>query len=174
MGSENKTNDETSCQQPSEPKLCPMGCGFFGSSSTLNLCSKCYKERILLSEEEVASAKSVRNISFNPKLLRENRGSSFSFSDTAGSSSLSSSCSFTFGCVGVGCADKPEPKLPVRCSSCNKKVGLTGFKCRCGSTFCTLHRYPETHDCSFDFKASGRDAISKSNPVVKADKLDRL
>ncbi|PIA49912.1 hypothetical protein AQUCO_01300563v1 [Aquilegia coerulea] len=61
-----------------------------------------------------------------------------------------------------------------RCLSCNKKVGLTGFKCRCGDTFCSLHRYPEKHECTFDFKTRGRDAIEKANPVVKADKLDKF
>ncbi|KAF5175438.1 Zinc finger a20 and an1 domain-containing stress-associated protein [Thalictrum thalictroides] len=61
-----------------------------------------------------------------------------------------------------------------RCLSCNKKVGLTGFKCRCGDTFCSLHRYPEKHECTFDFKVLGRDAIEKANPVVKADKLERM
>ncbi|KAK8518447.1 hypothetical protein V6N13_027922 [Hibiscus sabdariffa] len=55
-----------------------------------------------------------------------------------------------------------------------KKVGLTGFKCRCESTFCGEHRYPEKHHCSFDFKGTGRDAIANSNPVIKADKVERF
>jgi hypothetical protein len=61
-----------------------------------------------------------------------------------------------------------------RCFSCNKRVGLTGFKCRCGNTFCSLHRYSDKHNCSFDYKTAGRDAISKANPVVKADKFDKI
>ncbi|KAJ9706744.1 hypothetical protein PVL29_001960 [Vitis rotundifolia] len=172
MGSENKTNDETSFQ-PSEPILCANGCGFFGAAATMNLCSKCYRD-LRIKEEQQASAKAAMNMSFNPKLLQENWTPSFSFLDTAGGSSSSSSCSFTFGNVGVGGGDKSEPKVPNRCMSCNKKVGLTGFRCKCGSTFCGAHRYPEKHECTFDFKASGRDAIAKANPVVKADKLDRL
>ncbi|KAF6160240.1 hypothetical protein GIB67_019009 [Kingdonia uniflora] len=35
------------------------------------------------------------------------------------------------------------------------------------------NRYPEKHECGFNFKAVGREAILKANPVVKADKLDR-
>ena len=58
-----------------------------------------------------------------------------------------------------------------RCSGCNKKVGLTGFKCRCGEMFCSQHRYSDRHDCSYDYKAAGREAIARENPVVIAAKL---
>lgn len=68
----------------------------------------------------------------------------------------------------------PPAKATNRCGCCNKKVGVMGFKCRCGSTFCGSHRYPEEHSCSFDFKGAGKDAIAKANPVVKADKLERF
>ncbi|MCD7465693.1 hypothetical protein HAX54_001771 [Datura stramonium] len=43
-----------------------------------------------------------------------------------------------------------------RCSICRKKLGLTEFKCKCGT-----HQYLEIHGCSFDFKSMGRDAIAK-------------
>ncbi|RLM74674.1 zinc finger A20 and AN1 domain-containing stress-associated protein 5-like, partial [Panicum miliaceum] len=58
-----------------------------------------------------------------------------------------------------------------RCASCRKRVGLTGFACRCGTTFCGVHRYPERHACAFDFRGAGRDAIARANPVVRGDKL---
>lgn len=67
------------------------------------------------------------------------------------------------------------PSKPAnRCGTCNKKVGLTGFACKCGSTFCGVHRYPEKHECTYDFKGEAREAISKANPVVKGDKVDRF
>ncbi|KAL8150476.1 hypothetical protein V2J09_020284 [Rumex salicifolius] len=62
--------------------------------------------------------------------------------------------------VDVAVAAPPLVKASNRCGSCNKKVGVIGFKCR----------YPEEHDCSIDYKVAGRDAIAKANPVVKADK----
>nr|GEW15639.1 A20/AN1-like zinc finger family protein [Tanacetum cinerariifolium] len=65
-------------------------------------------------------------------------------------------------------------KITKRCFDCNKKVGLLGFKCRCGETFCGMHRYPEEHKCDFDYKKAGRDLISKANPVVRAHKLNRI
>jgi len=61
-----------------------------------------------------------------------------------------------------------------RCWLCNKRVGLTGFKCRCGGTFCSSHRYSENHECSFNYKGVGREAIAKANPVVKADKIEKI
>ena len=69
---------------------------------------------------------------------------------------------------------EPEKAAAVedRCGGCNKKVGVMGFKCRCGTTFCGSHRYPEDHRCRFDFKAAARDVIARDNPVVKADKLE--
>lgn len=30
-----------------------------------------------------------------------------------------------------------------RCGQCKKKVGLTGFDCRCGIVFCGMHRYAD-------------------------------
>ena len=41
-----------------------------------------------------------------------------------------------------------------RCKNCNREVGLTGFKCRCGNLFCDRHRLPEDHACTQDFKAA--------------------
>ncbi|KAL0435437.1 UNVERIFIED_CONTAM: Zinc finger A20 and AN1 domain-containing stress-associated protein 8 [Sesamum radiatum] len=76
-----------------------------------------------------------------------------------------------------GSAEAAEPKTkegPNRCSTCKKRVGLTGFKCRCGDLFCGSHRYSDKHDCPFDYRTAGRDAIAKANPVVKAEKLDRI
>ncbi|KAL3575692.1 hypothetical protein D5086_023793 [Populus alba] len=43
-------------------------------------------------------------------------------------------------------------KVKNGCECCNKKVGLMGFECHCGSTFCGVHRYPKEHSCTFDFK----------------------
>ncbi|XP_055814864.1 zinc finger A20 and AN1 domain-containing stress-associated protein 5-like [Solanum dulcamara] len=60
-----------------------------------------------------------------------------------------------------------------RCSGigCRRKVGLMPFRCRCGEVFCSEHRYSDRHDCSYDYKAAGREAIAKENPVVKAAKI---
>ncbi|PKU71076.1 zinc finger AN1 domain-containing stress-associated protein 15-like [Dendrobium catenatum] len=61
-----------------------------------------------------------------------------------------------------------------RCSTCRRRLGLTGFRCRCGDLFCGRHRYSDTHDCSFDYKAAGREEISKANPVIRAAKIIKI
>jgi predicted nucleic acid binding AN1-type Zn finger protein len=68
----------------------------------------------------------------------------------------------------------PAVERPNRCSSCRKRVGLMGFVCRCGTTFCGTHRYPEQHGCTFDFKEVGREAIAKANPLIIASKLNKI
>ncbi|KAH7663940.1 AN1-like Zinc finger domain-containing protein [Dioscorea alata] len=78
----------------------------------------------------------------------------------------------------AGSSEKPEVATSVkfanRCSSCRKRVGLTGFRCRCGDLFCARHRYSEFHDCSFDYKAAGREEISKANPLIRAAKIIKI
>ncbi|CAN4103234.1 unnamed protein product [Withania somnifera] len=60
-----------------------------------------------------------------------------------------------------------------RCMVCKKKIGLIGFSCRCSKgMFCKVHRYPEEHACTFDFKSNGRITSAKENPLCKADKLE--
>jgi len=61
-----------------------------------------------------------------------------------------------------------------RCTVCKKKLGLTGFDCRCGGQFCSVHRYSDKHNCTFDYKALGEKEISGNNPVVKAQKVAKI
>lgn len=65
-------------------------------------------------------------------------------------------------------------KKKNRCATCKKKLGLTGFTCRCGGLFCSIHRYSDKHQCDFDYKALGAEEITRSNPVVVAQKVAKI
>ncbi|XP_051876331.1 AN1-type zinc finger protein 5a isoform X2 [Pristis pectinata] len=69
--------------------------------------------------------------------------------------------------------DVPRPKKN-RCFQCRKKVGLTGFDCRCGNLFCGLHRYSDKHNCPYDYKAEAAMKIRKENPIIVAEKIQRI
>ncbi|XP_049619669.1 AN1-type zinc finger protein 5a [Syngnathus scovelli] len=69
--------------------------------------------------------------------------------------------------------DSSKPKKN-RCFMCRKRVGLTGFDCRCGNLFCGIHRYSDKHNCPYDYRAEAAAKIRKENPVVVADKIQRI
>ncbi|XP_023999681.2 AN1-type zinc finger protein 6 [Salvelinus sp. IW2-2015] len=73
-------------------------------------------------------------------------------------------------------SDSEEPKAAKknRCFSCRKKVGLTGFDCRCGNVFCSMHRYSEVHNCTFNYKADAAEKIRKANPVCVGEKIQKI
>ncbi|KAL0979658.1 hypothetical protein UPYG_G00187890 [Umbra pygmaea] len=74
-------------------------------------------------------------------------------------------------CTEGAKGDKPKKN---RCFMCRKRVGLTGFDCRCGNLFCGLHRYSDKHSCPYDYKTEAAAKIRKENPVVVADKIQRI
>ncbi|KAI3886480.1 hypothetical protein MKW92_010273 [Papaver armeniacum] len=180
--------EEQRCQaQPEGHILCANNCGFFGSPATLNLCSKCYRDH-RLTEEQASSAKfAVEKSLAGPSAVPSPSSAAASATTTtklfsAPALVLPSSSSSELRNPPVVASPLPaetpvvaSPAVaakPNRCLTCNKRVGLTGFKCKCGITFCSTHRYPEQHGCTFDYKAVGRDAIIKANPIVKAEKLE--
>ncbi|KAI3911620.1 hypothetical protein MKW92_011441 [Papaver armeniacum] len=101
MSLTNNNNNNESGLRSSIPLLCKNDCGFFGSKSTMDMCSKFYMD----------------NVQANLARLTIN--------------------------------------------DC----------CRCGNFYCPMHRYPEIHACTYDYKSVGRGMISTTNPLVKQDKL---
>ena len=72
--------------------------------------------------------------------------------------------------------EEPPKKVQTntsRCWTCNRKIGLLGFQCKCEYFFCAEHRYSDKHQCSFDFKAMGKKQLTELNPVIAPSKLDK-
>jgi hypothetical protein len=167
--------NETGCQTPQAPILCVNNCGFFGTAASMNMCSKCYKDVALEQEQEKLAASSIQSIV---------NGSSTAGAMDSDVAVISETHNIPSGLVVASAQSSSAPiateqaeevkEGPKRCGMCRKRVGLTGFNCRCGNVFCSLHRYTDKHKCSFDYRSAGQESIAKANPVVKADKIDKI
>lgn len=170
------SSNDTGCQASEGPVLCVNNCGFFGSATTLNMCSKCHKEMILKHEQTKLAVASIENIVNGSSSTNEKEpcvtvdvnvhNKPIDFSIFPGQVCSS----FSFG----QSSEVKAKEGPNRCTSCRKRVGLTGFNCKCGNLYCAMHRYSDKHDCPFDYRSASREAIATANPVVKAEKLDKI
>ncbi|KAK9985784.1 hypothetical protein SO802_030735 [Lithocarpus litseifolius] len=181
--------EEHRCEASEGHRLCANNCGFFGSPATMNLCAKCYTD-IHLEEQHHASSKSSIEIALSSSAASSSSSSSNSLTESLpphpppaltlpevklqlpppAAAAADVAAKADVAAVAVTAA-KSQPN---RCLVCRKRVGLTGFKCRCGTTFCGVHRYPEKHACTFDFKTVGREEIARANPIIKAEKLRKI
>ncbi|CAH1404604.1 unnamed protein product [Nezara viridula] len=80
---------------------------------------------------------------------------------------------------GASCTSPPDgkddkTKKKNRCAVCRKKLGLTGFECRCGGQYCAVHRYSDKHNCTFDYRELGAQEIRRNNPVVVGEKIHKI
>jgi len=100
-------------------------------------------------------------------------GACSTLSAATSSSSLSSSAP-EGDSDAADAADKDGKKKKNRCATCRKKVGLTGFECRCGGLYCSVHRYSDKHECSFNYRELGAEEIRRNNPVVVGQKIQKI
>jgi hypothetical protein len=71
--------------------------------------------------------------------------------------------------------EQKEASGKLRCSQCNKKLGLVMvFKCHCEKFFCSTHRYSSMHECTFDYKTHARKILAKENPLCVTEKLPKI
>ncbi|KAL6981676.1 switch-activating protein Sap1 [Sarracenia purpurea var. burkii] len=162
---------------PEKITLCINNCGVIGNPVTDNMCQKCFNATTART-----STASVVVVTPPHKFSVGGGGDN----NPRSTSSLSPERNFCPDETSRNptaqdrpiSADGPQTAIAKRevnrCSGCRRKVGLTGFRCRCGDLFCAEHRYSDRHDCSYDYKAASREAIARENPVVKAAKIVRV
>ena len=123
---------------------CTYAIFFAGSTSSSSLQS-------LSNKEEAASATPTALETAQPTVVPCVRPQAEA--ETQESSEVSAGASAASGAAGEeGPSDGKKKKN--RCGVCKKKVGLTGFTCRCSGLFCSIHRYSDKHECKFDYKVS--------------------
>ncbi|NXK69538.1 ZFAN5 protein, partial [Sylvietta virens] len=165
-------------RQQSSDRINPPGRGFF--SGNLSLPHNCPSNEntcvfsFCLSAAHAPSAQTpVTHQMTAMSISREetsNETEEFSKTDEASSASSSSGRNTA---EDKTASEKPKPKKN-RCFTCRKKIGLTGFDCRCGNLFCAIHRYSDMHACPYDYKAEAAEKIRKENPIVIAEKIQKL
>ncbi|CAM0912064.1 unnamed protein product [Alopecurus aequalis] len=153
-----------------EITLCANSCGFPGNPATKNLCQNCF----------LAASSSSSPSAASPPSPSSSSPAQFQLFDKPRPSSAAVPPAPVYLAVDRPSAAGPaDPKASRsssvnRCHSCRKRVGLTGFRCRCGEMYCGAHRYSDRHECSYDYKSAARDAIARENPVVRAAKIVRF
>lgn len=165
--------EETEFKVPEKITLCVNNCGVIGNPATNNMCQNCFNATTTAA---AASTSTTANLKFSGEKSSSSAISSSSRPTDRRSASPAENSRKTTADSARSEEEEAVPAKRVvnRCSGCRRKVGLTGFRCRCGELFCAEHRYSDRHDCSYDYKSVGREAIARENPVVKAAKIVRV
>ncbi|KAM8889891.1 AN1-type zinc finger protein 5 isoform 1-T2 [Synchiropus picturatus] len=137
---------------------------------------------VTLSEEQASSPCSPRPVTQQMTEMSISPETGVADTDQAqaedGEDAGTSTCTEPVGEVAQGSSDGDKTpdknKKKNRCFSCRKKVGLTGFDCRCGNLFCAIHRYSDKHNCTFDYRGEATERLRKDNPLVMAEKIQKL
>ncbi len=147
--------------QSNEPVLCVKCHRFYGNPATNGCCSTCHKA--MLSQK-------LEGPSTTPPPVASS-GSAASAPQTGIEESKKTQ--------EPSRASQVLPAMIVqtdktRCWKCNVRVGYLGFLCKCEYVYCSKHRFFDDHQCTYDYKKADKTKLAKDNPLVQAEKLDKL
>lgn len=189
MSSNTKSGETPIQSQENIPQLCKGNCGFFGSPDQRGLCSVCFKKEVenerkkdddkstTVTTHESSDSSTTAPMTDAMADLMKPQVPEVEFkspADTPKPESPKREVQLKDEEEGTPVASPPAKKQKKKCGMCKKKLGLTGFECRCGKFYCGLHRYSDQHACPFDYKSDGRKLIAAANPAVRGEKVQKL
>ena len=62
----------------------------------------------------------------------------------------------------------------LRCVCCNKKLSLITFICKCDNIYCLKCKFPETHNCNFNYKKESLEILSNKLKKVINKKIIKI
>ncbi|KAF2293610.1 hypothetical protein GH714_003360 [Hevea brasiliensis] len=151
--------EETEFKVPETLTLCVNNCGVTGNPATNNMCQKCFNATTTTStSNSTAAAPTTTTIASAPGVSSCSEILTKSPRSSKSRSPVRDPLLETNRKVDTS-SDREKSDVAVancgvnRCSGCRRKIGLTGFRCRCGELFCWEHRYSDRHDCSYDYNS---------------------
>ena len=71
---------------------------------------------------------------------------------------------------------KTISKDPSLCqyADCRKRIKITEFACKCEKLYCKMHKSPENHECTYDYREIGLKTKKIEEMKCVSNKMQKL